>query len=125
MNHLGFAFSAMGKAAVWLQTTLCAGLVLFSVALAFGWECSDPAVTFRHEPSDYYGSGQFFSQCPADLQPIRCYHYHRHWVCEKQDTLYWDRNLQSAARAACRCPLPQQTRPAAPAVTQKPAKRIF
>jgi hypothetical protein len=108
-----------------LALTLCAGLISPAQVLAGGWRCQDPAVAFRHEPSDYYGSGQYFTQCPDNGQEIRCYHYHRHWVCEKENTLYWDRNLESAARAACSCPLPPDTQPAAPAVTEKPVKRIY
>ena len=82
-------------------------LLLFSVALpANAWQCDDARVSFEHHPSDYYGDGEYLSQCPDDETPIRCYHYHRHWICEKGDQYYWDRNLESAARAACGCTLP-------------------
>jgi hypothetical protein len=91
---------------------------------SLGWEC-DGGVQFTHKPSDYYGSGEYFSSCPRETTQIRCYHYHRHWVCQKGDTLYWDRNLDSAARAACGCPLQPGTVPASPAVSKNPENRIF
>jgi hypothetical protein len=59
------------------------------------------------------------------MTDIRCYHYHRHWVCEKGEWLYWDRNLDSAARVACGCALPTGTAPSAPAVTKQPAERVY
>ncbi|MBW2430586.1 MAG: hypothetical protein JRF56_16620 [Deltaproteobacteria bacterium] len=63
--------------------------------------------------------------CPAEGVRIRCYRYHRHWICEKGDTLYWDRNLESAARTACGCDLPSDTAPASPATSGKPQNDIF
>jgi len=82
-------------------------------------------VVFEHKPSDYYGSGEYFMTCPADGIRIRCYHYHRHWVCEKADTLYWDRRLETAARTACGCSLPAGVAPASPATSKKPGVKIF
>ena len=79
-------------------------------------------IAFEHKPSDYYGSGQYFMNCPEEGIRIRCYHYHRHWVCEKGDTLFWDRRLESAARTACGCDLPSDT---APATSGKPQNDIF
>jgi hypothetical protein len=98
---------------------------VFLNSLSFGWECDDGGVEFTHKPSDYYGPGEYFSSCPRETAQIRCYHYHRHWICQKGDTLYWDRNLDSAARAACNCPLPPGTAPSSPAVSKNPEKRIF
>jgi hypothetical protein len=63
--------------------------------------------------------------CPGDGVRIRCYHYHRHWVCEKGKTLYWDRRLDSAARTACGCNLPPDTMPASPATSGKPGTEII
>jgi len=82
-------------------------------------------IEFEHKPSDYYGPGEYFLTCPDSGLRIRCYHYHRHWVCEKGETLYWDRCLESAARTACNCPLPEDTRPASPAISGKPKEGIF
>lgn len=82
-------------------------------------------VTFEHVPSNYYGLGEYFMTCPNDGVRIRCYHYHRHWVCEKGENLYWDMRLDSAARTACGCSLPADTVPASPAISGKPKKRIF
>ena len=44
---------------------------------------------------------------------------------EKDETYYWDRNLESAARAACECSLPDDVRPSAPAVSKKPKTRFL
>lgn len=77
-------------------------------------------IVFKHKPSDYYGPGDYFMTCPQDGRQIRCYHYHRHWICEKGDILYWDRRMESAARTACGCKLPQDTAPASPAISHKP-----
>ena len=82
-------------------------------------------IVFEHKPSDYYGPGEYFWTCPGDSARIRCYHYHRHWVCEKGDTLYWDRRLDSAARTACGCDLPSDIAPASPATSGKPGGKIF
>lgn len=98
---------------------------MICVACCHAWECADDAVPFTHKPSDYYGSGEYFATCPETGVQIRCYHYHRHWVCEKSETYYWDRNLESAARTACDCPLPDGVAPASPAVSTKPAKRFY
>ena len=82
-------------------------------------------IVFEHNPSDYYGSGEYFMTCPDQADRIRCYHYHRHWVCEKGDTLYRDRRLESAARTACGCNLPSDTVSASPATSDKPRENIF
>jgi hypothetical protein len=87
--------------------------------------CPETSFAFTHQPSAYYGPGQYFSVCPTDGEPIRCHHYHRHWVCAKEGTLFWDRNLESAARSACDCPPLPGTLPAAPAVSQNPDQRVF
>ncbi len=99
--------------------------LLIGAASGHAWECSDEAVPFTHEPSDYYGSGEYFATCPETDVQIRCYHYHRHWVCEKGDVYFWDRNLDSAARTACGCPLPDGVAPASPAESTKPANRFY
>jgi len=95
--------------------------VLANIGLA--GDCGE--IVFEHKPSDYYGSGEYFMTCPAEGIRIRCYHYHRHWVCEKADTLYWDRRLETAARTACRCNLPVGIAPASPATSGKPGGKIF
>jgi len=102
-------------------------LLSFSVLSVncFAWECKDKNIVFTHVPSIYYGSGEYFSDCPTKNDQIRCYHYHRHWICEKNETYYWDRNLESAARAACECSLPEDVRQSAPAVSKKPKTRFL
>jgi hypothetical protein len=92
-------------------------------AIALAEDCGE--IVFEHQPSDYYGSGEYFMTCPAEGIRIRCYHYHRHWVCEKGDTLYWDRRLETAARTACGCSLPFDMAPASPATSGKPSGKIF
>jgi hypothetical protein len=82
-------------------------------------------VVFEYKPSDYYGPGEYFTTCPAEKIRIRCYHYHRHWVCEKGETLYWDRRLESAARTACGCSLPSNSAPSSPATSGKASGKIF
>jgi hypothetical protein len=91
--------------------------------IALAGDCRE--IVFEHKPSDYYGSGEYFMTCPGEGDRIRCYHYHRHWVCEKGDTLYWDRRLESAARTACGCNLPSDTAPASPATSGKTRENIF
>jgi hypothetical protein len=110
-----------GKKSPWFPVLLFL-LAIAGASAAADWECRDTAVSFTHKPSDYYGPGEYFASCPESGAPIRCYHYNRHWVCEKGETYYWDRNLESAARTACGCPLPPGTAPAAPAVSHKPAE---
>lgn len=107
-----------------LPTVGCLLLIFFSAIPVNAWQCNDAQVAFDHRPSDYYGSGEYVSQCPQEKVRIRCYHYHRHWICEKGDLYYWDRNLDSAARTACDCPLPEGVAPAAPAVSRKPQNRF-
>ena len=82
-------------------------------------------IVFEHKPSDYYGPGDYFMTCPVEGTRIRCYHYHRHWVCQKGTTLYWDRRLETAARTACGCNLPADIAPASPATSGKPNGEIF
>ncbi len=94
-------------------------------AAADAWPCDRTPIPFSHQPSDYYGSGEYTTVCPKTDIPIRCYHYHRHWICEKQDMLYWDRNLESAARLACQCPLPPGMAPSSPAIVRKPENRFY
>jgi len=94
------------------------------VAHGAQWHCDDAQVPFVHTPSDYYGPGEYRATCPQSGRSIRCYHYHRHWVCQKGDTFYWDRNLASAARTACGCPLPRGTAPSSPAVSKNPPTRF-
>jgi len=101
--------------ALMLMASLC------SPALAE--DCRD--LSFEHKPSEYFGSGEYFMICPGDGIRIHCYHYHRHRVCEKGKTLYWDRRLDSAARTACGCSLPADTAPASPATSTKPGTSIF
>jgi hypothetical protein len=104
---------------------LCIAVAWGATSCSSGPSCPDRLFVFRHEPSDYYGAGQFFATCPSDGEAIRCYHYHRHWICEKADTLFWDRNLESAARSACGCPPLPETLPASPAVSENPEQRVF
>ena len=108
------SLSGLALAALWLMIA----------GQALAWDCQNEEIPFTHEPSDYYGSGIYYTGCPGDGADIECYHYHRHWVCDKGDWLYWDRNLDSAARAACGCPMRPGVVPSAPAVSKKPAKRI-
>jgi hypothetical protein len=89
------------------------------------WECDGETVAFTHRPSDYYGSGEYVSVCPDDTASIRCYHYHRHWICQKEASFFWDRNLASAARTACGCPLPEGTAPSSPSVSTEPETRFY
>ncbi len=98
--------------------------ILLSSFSAHAWECGDGRIPFIHKPSDYYGSGEYFTTCPQSDTRIRCYHYHRHWVCQKNEAFYWDRNLESAARTACECPLPEGVAPASPAISQEPKRRF-
>lgn len=112
----------MRKRSKLLAVVCC--LLLFCAAPACAWQCGDARVVFDHHPSDYYGSGEYLSQCPASETRIRCYHYHRHWICEKGDLYFWDRNLESAARTACGCPLPDGVAPSAPAISKNPDKRF-
>lgn len=98
--------------------------LLFSLPKGHAWECADDRVAFTHNPSDYYGSGEYLTTCPQRDETIRCYHYHRHWVCQKKAHFYWDRNLQSAARMACDCPLPEGVAPASPAISTEPDSRF-
>ena len=113
-----FPDRAMRVTAIFILTVVLSGCIS-------GFSCPETPFVFAQRPSDYYGPGQFFSRCPGDGEPIRCYHYHRHWICERGDTLYWDRNLESAARSACGCPPLPGTRPAAPAQSGNPDRRVF
>lgn len=110
------------------QVLLLLGWFLFPLFLSVppvdAWECEDDSVSFTHRPSDYYGSGAYLAVCPKIDVQIRCYHYHRHWVCQKEETFYWDRNLASAARTACDCPLPEGVAPSSPAVSIEPETRF-
>ena len=100
------------------------GIFFFS-SMAYAWECTDEPIPFTHKPSDYYGSGEYFATCPQTDTQIRCYHYHRHWICQKGENFYWDRNLESAAREACGCPLPDGVAPASPAISKSPKNRFY
>lgn len=107
--------------------TLCGGwmcLILLIACTADAWQCNDEEVAFQHRPSSYYGSGEYLARCPGQSIQIRCYHYHRHWVCEQTDLFFWDRNLDSAARTACGCPLPDGVAPSSPAVSREPDARF-
>jgi hypothetical protein len=99
------------------------GVFLFS-SLGHAWECEDSDIAFTHTPSAYYGSGEYLADCPSDGAPIRCYHYHRHWICQRGEDFYWDRNLESAARTACGCPLPEGVAPSSPAISKEPHNRF-
>ena len=100
-------------------------LLLISVFAGINLAEDCGKIDFEHKPSDYYGPGDYFMTCPADGIRIRCYHYHRHWVCEKGTTLYWDRRMETAARTACGCNLPADIAPASPATSGKPNGKIF
>lgn len=89
------------------------------------WADDCEQLQFEHKPSEYYGPGDYLMNCPDDGFRIRCYHYHRHWICERGDILHWDRRLESAARAACGCNLPSDTVPASPAISGRPKNEIF
>jgi hypothetical protein len=108
---------------------LLIGAFLFPLSLSVSpgdaWECEDESVPFTYKPSDYYGSGEYFALCPEITVQIRCYRYHRHWVCQKGTTYYWDRNLESAARTACNCHLPEGVIPASPAISKEPETRFL
>lgn len=96
-------------------------LYLYTPAL-----CGDSGpLILEHIPSKYYGFGYYYTTCSKDGTQIRCYHYHRHWVCEKGNILYWDRRLEAAARAACGCSMPDEIVPASPAISGKPREGIF
>ena len=99
-------------------------LLLIGVLVNIGLAEDCGEIVFEHKPSEYYGPGEYFMTCPADGIRIRCYHYHRHWVCEKSDTLYWDRRLETAARTACGCQLPPDIAPASPATSGKNRENI-
>jgi hypothetical protein len=104
---------------VTIFTLICILLLIFSCLFSsnvIADECLK--LKFEHRPSEYYGPGEYFATCPEG-EIIRCYHYHRHWVCEKDDILYWDRNMESAARISCNCKLPPDTAPASPAISGK------
>ncbi len=73
----------------------------------------------------YHIYPDYYAVCPGDGTRIRCYHYHWDWVCEKGDTLYWDRRLEAAAHAACGCPMPKGVAPASPFVSKKTRPDIF
>ena len=107
---------------------ILAGLLLLPILISAtrgnAWKCDDAVVPFTHKPSDYYGPGEYFAICPQTDVQIRCYHYHRHWVGEKEATFYWDRNLESAARAACDCPNPEGIAPSSPALSKEPKTRF-
>lgn len=96
------------------------GLVLFRPGLA--GDCGN--LVFDYKPPTYYGYGEYFAECP-DGSRIRCYHYHWDWICEKGETLYWDRRLEAAAAAACGCPMPEGVAPASPFTSGRPRPDIF
>ncbi|MCG6905649.1 MAG: hypothetical protein LJE63_03405 [Desulfobacteraceae bacterium] len=73
----------------------------------------------------YYIYPEYVAVCPRGGAGIRCYRYHWDWVCEKGDTLYWDRRLEAAAHAACGCPPPAGVASASPAVSAKPRETLF
>jgi hypothetical protein len=104
---------------------LCFHVLLCGAFAGIGRAEDCGKIVFEHIPSDYYGPGDYFMTCSADGIRIRCYHYHRHWVCEKGTTLYWDRRLDTAARTACGCSLPADVVPASPATSGKPGGEIF
>jgi len=81
-------------------------------------------LVFEYKPPAYYGYGEYFAECP-DGARIRCYHYHWDWICEKGETLYWDRRLEAAAHAACGCPMPEGVAPASPFTSGRPRPDIF
>ena len=119
MNARSFNLGYQGYFLVIILLLLLGSFCSFALAE----DCRD--LSFEHKPSEYYGSGEYFMICPGDGIRIRCYHYHRHWVCEKGKTLYWDRRLDSAARTACGCSLPADKAPASPATSSKPGTSIF
>ncbi len=98
-------------------------IVVLSLAAVPARSCDE--IVFDHRPSDYYGSGRYLADCPDGGAAIACHHYHRHWVCVKEGIRYWDRNLTSAARAACGCPPAPGTAASSPAVSGPPAPDIF
>jgi hypothetical protein len=106
--------------ASWLLVPLLVG-----VASGHAWECADDAVPFTHKPSDYYGSGEYFATCPETGVQIRCYHYHRHWVCEKGDVYFWDRNLDVRRPHRLRLPPARRRCPRFPRGFNKTGNPVF
>jgi hypothetical protein len=98
-------------------------IAAFVLAAVPARSCDD--ISFEHRSSEYYGPGRYLAECPEDGAAIQCHHYHRHWVCENEGVFYWDRNLKSAALAACGCPPAPGTAPASPAVSPPPRPDIF
>ena len=125
MDDVKRAHDCRGRCSKSILVLLCLAMALGTAACTTSGACPQTPFVFRHAPSDYYGAGQFFADCPKDGAPIRCYHYHRHWICEKAGTLFWDRNLETAARSACGCPPLPETLPASPAVSDNPDQRVY
>ena len=97
-------------------------LILIYGATARAGDCVHLILETR-EPA-YHIYPNHYGTCP-DGTGIRCYHYHWDWICEKGDKLFWDRNLQAAALAACGCPMTPGLAPASPFVSDKPREDIF
>jgi hypothetical protein len=79
----------------------------------------------KRQAPKYYIYPEYLGICPDQETTIRCYHYHWDWICEKGDTLYWDRRLETAAYEACGCALPDDIAPASSFKSKKPRKGIF
>ena len=97
-------------------------LLIPSLVLVLSWatvragDCD--RIVLKPEPYAYHIYPDHHAVCP-DGAPIRCYHYHWDWICEKGERLYWDRRLEAAAHAACGCPMPEGVAPASPYVSPK------
>jgi len=91
------------------------------------WAGSDNCAEIRLDPSppQDYIYPEYSATCPNTGMVIRCYRYHWDWVCEKGETLFWDRRLEAAAYAACDCLLPAHITPASPALSPKPRTDLF
>ncbi|MEW5724187.1 MAG: hypothetical protein AB1896_13845 [Thermodesulfobacteriota bacterium] len=106
-----------------LAGAMCFLAMLFCGPPAWAGGCGD--LVLAPEDHAYHIYPIHHGVCPEDGAPIRCHKYHWHWVCRKGDTLYWDRRLDTAARAACGCPPLPGVAPATPAVSGPPHEGLI
>jgi hypothetical protein len=106
---------ALSVYAIWCAAV---AIVLFLGQHALAGDCSD--LTLTPEDHAFYIYPIHHGRCPGNETAIRCHKYHWHWVCQRGDTLYWDRRMEAAAHAACGCPMPEGVAPSSPAVSGKP-----
>lgn len=126
--HPGICWSGRPGRIHWILPT---GLWILILTMTLGFisppqaragDCQNLVLETR-EPA-YHIYPNHYGVCPDGVD-IRCYHYHWDWICEKGDKLYWDRNLQAAALAACGCPMTPGLAQASPFVSEKPREDIF